>query len=346
MALKVGIVRDDRYLLHQPGLVHPERPERLIQLYEMLDKEPSEAFVLIQPDLATLEQLELIHAPNYVRKVLKTAERPFTDLAPDTPVSSESYLSACLAVGGCIKGLQAMLSGRCDVCFALVRPPGHHAMRNRAGGFCTFNNLAITARYALKRQGFRRVLIVDWDIHHGDGIQDLFYEEKEVLYLSTHYRGWYPQTGAWEETGTGQGAGYTINVPLPKEIRDEDMLCLYSGLLGPVMRSYRPELILVAAGFDAHYMDPIGRTQITEKAFGGLTELILALRSELGSPPLLLALEGGYDVTALVRSVKEALDVLTATGVSHKSSFPTSEMGLELLDKARSVHRRFRLWTD
>jgi acetoin utilization deacetylase AcuC-like enzyme len=180
MALKVGIVRDDRYLLHQPGLVHPERPERLIRLYEMLDKEHFEALVPIQPDLATLEQLELIHAPNYVRKVLKTAERPFTDLAPDTPVSSESYLSAWLAVGGCIRGLQAVLSGRCDVCFALIRPPGHHALRSRAGGFCIFNNLAITARYAIKRQGFRRVLIVDWDIHHGNGIQELFYGERVV----------------------------------------------------------------------------------------------------------------------------------------------------------------------
>lgn len=346
MALKVGIVRDDRYLLHQPGLVHPERPERLVRLYEMLDKEPFESLVSLEPDLATLEQLELIHAPNYVRKVLKTAERPFTDLAPDTPVCSESYLSAWLAVGGCIKGLQALLSGRCDVCFALVRPPGHHALRNRASGFCIFNNEAITARYAIKRHGLGRVLIVDWDIHHGNGIQELFYDEKEVLYLSTHYRGWYPQTGDWEETGAGEGAGYTINVPLPKEMRDEDMLCLYSGLLGPVMRSYRPELIIVAAGFDAHYMDPIGRTQLTEKAFGGLTELLLGLRSELGSPPLLLVLEGGYDIGALVRSVKEVLDALIAGDVSHERALPTSETGLALIDRARSIHRRFGLWTD
>lgn len=346
MALKVGIIRDDRYLLHQPGLVHPESRQRLIRIYEMLDKEHFEALVPVQPTLASLEELELVHAPNYVRKVLKTAERPFSYLAPDTPVSSESYLSASLAVGGCIRGLQAVLSGRCDVCFALIRPPGHHALRNRASGFCIFNNLAITARYAIKRQGLRRVLIVDWDIHHGNGIQDLFYQEKEVLYLSTHYRGWYPQTGAWEETGAGEGAGYTINVPLPKDIHDEDMLYVCAELLGRVMQSYRPELILVAAGFDAHYMDPIGRLQLTEKFFGGITELILDFRSELGSPPLLFALEGGYNVIALERSVKEVFDVLTSRGVSREKPFAVSEIGVQLLDKARSVHRQFHLWTD
>jgi acetoin utilization deacetylase AcuC-like enzyme len=277
--------------------------------------------------------------------VLKTAERQFTDLAPDTPVSSQSYLSAWLAVGGCIKGLQAVLSGRCDACFALVRPPGHHALRNRAGGFCIFNNLGVTARYAMRRHGLRRVLIVDWDIHHGNGIQDLFYEEKEVLYLSTHYMGWYPQTGDWDETGAGKGLGYTVNVPLPREIQDDDFLSLYSGMLTPVMRSYKPELILGAAGFDAHYMDPIGRTQLTEKAYRGLTELLVNIWGDLDRPPLLLALEGGYDVTALVSCVKEVFNVLSGKGGSQKVTFRMSDMGMELLEKVRAIHRQYGLWT-
>ncbi|MFH0824590.1 MAG: histone deacetylase, partial [Pseudomonadota bacterium] len=141
MSLKVGIVRDDRYLLHQPGLMHPERPERLRVVYEMLDGDFRGEVTLIRPEMATLEDLERVHTPNYIKKVLRTAERRITYLAPDTPVSSQSYIAAYLAAGGCIKGLQAVLSGRCDVCFALVRPPGHHALPNRAGGFCIFNNL-------------------------------------------------------------------------------------------------------------------------------------------------------------------------------------------------------------
>lgn len=169
--------------------------------------------------------------------MLKTSERTFTYLAPDTTVCSQSYLAAYLAVGGCIKGLHAMLSGRCHVCFALVRPPGHHAHPNRAGGFCVFNNLGIAARYAIRRHGITRILIIDWDIHHGDGIQELFYADKEVCYFSSHYMGWFPRTGHWEEAGTGEGEGYTINVPLPIDIRDLDMIYVYSSILDPLIRN-------------------------------------------------------------------------------------------------------------
>lgn len=346
MALRVGVVRDDRYLLHQPGLVHPERPDRLKGIYKMLDADFDGRLLTIPPELATLEQLELVHSPNYVRKVLKTAERTFTNLAPDTAASSQSYLAAYLAVGGCIKGFQALLSGRCDVCFAFIRPPGHHAQRNRAGGFCLFNNLAVTARYAMARHGLRSILIVDWDIHHGNGIQDIFYEEKEVLYFSTHFRGWYPQTGDWEEAGEGEGLGYTVNVLLPKDVTDDDMLCLYSRTLEPIVTRYRPEAILIAAGFDAHHLDPLGKTQLTEKCFGGLTQLLLELWDAAARPPLLLALEGGYDVTALVACVKEVMDVLTATGPGSRSSWPVSEKGLELFEKACHIHRQFGVWID
>ena len=253
MELRIAVVRDNRYLLHQPGLVHPDRPERVEEIYKMLDSDFSDVLITLEPELATLEQLELVHTPNYIRKVLKTSERAFTNLAPDTPVCSQSYLAAWLAVGGCIKGLQALLSGRCDICFALIRPPGHHAAPDRAAGFCIFNNLGVTARYALARHGFRRILIIDWDIHHGNGIQDLFYDQREVFYLSSHYRGWYPPTGDWSETGVGDGLGYTVNLPLSKDVQDADMLFLYWKVLVPIAQSYKPELIFVAAGFDGHH---------------------------------------------------------------------------------------------
>ncbi len=344
-ALRVGIVRDDRFLLHQPGLVHPEGPGRLKAVYRMLDMDFGHAVMEIQPELATLEQLELVHSPKYIRKVLRTAERQFTYLAPDTTVGSQSYLAAYLAVGGCIKGLQATLAGRCDVCFALVRPPGHHAHPNRAGGFCVFNNIGVTARYAQKRHGLRRILIVDWDIHHGDGVQELFYSEKEVLYFSTHFMGWYPQTGDWEETGAGEGLGYTINVPVPKDIRDPEMVYLYNRILNPVMERYRPELILVSAGFDGHYRDPLGRTQLTELCYRNLTELLVRLLRRGGNTPVLLALEGGYNVGALAHCVSEVLDVLTESRDDKQSPLTETDKSRQLIEKAVSIHKPYGVWT-
>ncbi len=346
MTLKVAVVRDERYLLHQTGLVHPERPGRLRGIYRMLDKEFSDGLIQIKPEPATLEHLEFVHTPGYIRKILKTSEREFTNLAPDTPAGSQSYLAAWLAVGGCIKGLQALLARRCDVCFCLVRPPGHHAQPDRAGGFCIFNNLAVAAKYAIERHGFRRILIVDWDIHHGNGIQDIFFEDDSVLYFSTHYMGWYPHTGDWEESGSGPGLGYTINVPVPKDITDQDFIFLYYKILGPIMKSYKPQLILVSAGFDGHQRDPIGRTKLTEQAFRWITELILEFRDAVKSPPLLFSLEGGYDVGALSSCIREVLSVLTWKGRRPRVPLLLSPRGNDLVEKAQAAHRRHGVWVE
>lgn len=346
MLLKVGVVRDDKYLIHQTGLVHPERPGRLKAIYRMLDKDFSQGLTYIQPESATLEQLELVHSPDYIRKILRTSEREFTNLAPDTPVCSESYLSAWLAVGGCIKGLQSLFSGRCDACFCLVRPPGHHALRDRAGGFCIFNNLGVAAKYAIEFHGVRRVLIVDWDIHHGNGLQNLFFDKSEILYFSSHYTGWYPHTGHWHETGSGSGLGYTINLPVPKDIEDNDIVYLYWKVLGPVIKEYKPELILVAAGFDAHHRDPIGRTRLTERAFRWLTELLIELRDAVRSPPLLFSLEGGYDLAALTTCVKEVLSVLTFSGRRERVPVSVTPKALELAETAFEVHHKYKIWVE
>lgn len=345
MALKVGIVRDDRFLLHQSGLVHPEKPGRLKTVYRMIEKDFGDELLSIEAEPATLEQLELVHTPAYVMKVLRTSEREFTYLASDTTLGARSYISAWLAVGGCLRGLRAAISGRCDVCFCLSRPPGHHALPDRGGGFCIFNNLGITAKYAVERLGYTRVLVIDWDITHGNGIQELFYDRKDVMYVSSHYTGWYPNTGQWEETGQGAGLGYTINLPVPKEIDDSDIVYLYAKVLTSVMRSYQPELILVAAGFNGHQRDPIGRTRLTEKGFRLLMELLLELRDPVRSPPVLLALEGGYDVAALTACIKEVLTVLTFKGRRRLVPVSLTSKGAELLEKAHDIHRRYRVWT-
>lgn len=345
MALKLGIVRDDRFLEHMPGHTHPEHPSRLRAVHRLLDTEFEGRYDLIQPEPATLEVLELVHTSAYIKKVLKTADHKFTSLAPDTPASAKTYLAAFLAVGGSLKGLEALVSGRCDVCFAMIRPPGHHALADRAGGFCIFNNLGVTARYAMHQFDLRRILIIDWDVHHGNGIQDLFYREKEVLYFSTHDMLLYPYTGNLEETGSGGGQGYTINVPFQRELNDADLLHLYRGILTPVVQSYRPDLILVVAGFDTHHEDPIGRMKVTESAFADLSRLLLYLRSTVDHPPVLLALEGGYSSRGLVDSVRRVLDTLTSEAEPQELPSEETTLGARLVAAAREIHATYKVWT-
>ncbi|HTY23338.1 MAG TPA: histone deacetylase, partial [Desulfomonilaceae bacterium] len=342
----VGVVRDDRYLEHWTGIIHPEHPNRLKYVYGMVDAEFSGTLINIEPQPVTLADLEVVHTPTYVRTVIYTANRGLTHLAEDTPTSPGSYMAAWLAVGGCITALETLRSGECDVCFCLLRPPGHHAQRDRAGGFCIFNNLGVTARYALRKCDYKRILIVDWDVHHGNALQSLFYGEKEVLYISSHYTNIYPYAGEWEETGAGEGEGYNVNMVLTKAIEDLDLLYLYYEVVGEAIRRYQPDLILVPAGFDLHKQDIFGRAQITEKVFGMLTRLILDRKREIGDPPLLLALEGGYRIPALVKSVREVLKVLTDPDSAVKLPHESTPTGEQLLRTARSFHSKYGVWAD
>ena len=341
----MGIVRDKRFLEHKPGLVHPESPNRLRSIYRMLDTDFPDCLIHIEPEPATLEHLELVHTPAYIKQILSTAERDYTTLAPDTSVSAKTYLAAWLAVGACIKGLEALMSGRCRACFCLVRPPGHHALPDRAGGFCIFDNLGVAARYAIEYHGFRRILIVDWDVHHGNALQELFYADNRVLYFSSHYMGWYPHTGDWEETGIGEGSGYTVNIPVFKEMEDRHIIHIYNEVLSPIVRRYQPELILIAAGFDAHHRDPLGRTRLTEESFRWLTQMILQLSESVKSAPILMCLEGGYDNYALAASVREVLGVLTFQGRRERIPLVSTRRASEVIDKCRRVHKKFGVWT-
>ncbi len=343
--MNIAVVRDDRFLVHKTGHAHPENPARLKSVYRMLDREFANGLIYLAPRLATLEQLELVHTPVYIKKVLKTAEHKFTSLAAHTPVSAQTYVSAWLAVGGCLAGIEALMSGRCGICLCLVRPPGHHALADRAAGFCVFNNLAIAARYALQQYGLERVLIIDWDVHHGNGIQDIFYKEKAVFYFSTHDRLLYPFTGDFSETGSGEGAGYTLNIPLPREVTESDLLYAYRAVLGPLLTAYRPQLILVSAGFDGHQRDPIGRLKLSADIYGRLTELVLGLGTGADGPPILFALEGGYEPNALAECVREVLKALTTDSRVIQTPAAETALGAQLVAKARQIHSAYAVWT-
>lgn len=341
-----GIVRDKRYLDHMPGHTHPEHPSRLRTIYEMLEKKSPGGLLYIPAEAATLEELELVHTPTYVKKVLKTSEQTHTSLAPDTPACAKSYLSAWLAVGGCLRGLDALMNRRCRACFCLVRPPGHHALSDRAGGFCFFNNIGITARYARHKYGLRRVLMVDWDIHFGNGFQELFYSDSSVLCFSSHDMLLYPFSGEMEETGDGPGAGYMVNIPLSRTFEDGDMLHIYGKILKPIICRFQPELVLVAAGFDGHSEDPIGRSRMTSRGYGQLTRLILQMLPEAGNPPLLLSLEGGYNPRALADSVREVIDALSDSTSEPPPQGAVSPEAERLVDRVREIHKPYKVWVE
>ncbi len=346
MGMTIGIARDDRFLEHKTGHFHPEHPKRLDSIYRMIDREfgtPAASLSVFQARPAPVELIERIHSPEHIRRILKTSEHRTTHLAPDTPVCAKSYMAAWLAAGACLQGIDALLSNACQAFFALVRPPGHHAFANRAGGFCIFNNIAIAARYAIDHYKLERILVIDWDVHHGNGIQALFYSDPRVLYISTHDLMLYPYSGEIAQTGSDFGEGFTINAPIEREMRDADILWLYRAILKPVLHNFRPELIMVAAGFDAHRDDPLGRSGWTEAAYAGITRMLRegGPGSENLHPPLFLALEGGYNPRALASCIHSVLWELMQAPAAASELPPEHEATAALVEQLLEIHSQY-----
>lgn len=315
---RTGIVKDERYLDHVMDPGHPESPERLRVIYKMLEEPEMKNFLkLIPPRPATREELELVHTPAYIDQVAKTAGKPYFRLDMDTSTCAKSYETALLAAGGLLELIKAVMEGRVQNGFALVRPPGHHAERDRAMGFCLFNNVAIGALYAIQQFSIDRVLIVDWDVHHGNGTQNTFYEDPRVLYISTHRYGYfYPGTGSAKEVGKGKGLGFTVNIPLSTRAGDAEYGIIFQKLIKPIALEYRPQLVLISAGFDTHSDDPLGGMEVTEKGFVRMTRILMDVAESTARGRLAITLEGGYDVSAQGRSVKAVLKEL-----AHVSTF-------------------------
>ncbi len=309
---RTGIVKDERYLDHVMDPGHPESPERLRVIYEMLEEPEMKGFLeLVPPRFATREELELVHTPAYIDQVAKTAGKPYYRLDMDTSTCAKSYETALLAVGGFLELIRAVMEGKLNNGFALVRPPGHHAERDRAMGFCLFNNVAIGALYAIQQFSLERILIVDWDVHHGNGTQNSFYEDPRVLYISTHRYGFfYPGTGAANEVGKGKGLGFTVNIPLSMRAGDAEFGNIFEKLVKPIGLEYQPQLVLISAGFDTHYDDPLGGMDVTEKGFARMTQILMEIAEATALGRMVIILEGGYDIYGQGRSIKAVLKEL------------------------------------
>jgi acetoin utilization deacetylase AcuC-like enzyme len=309
--MKVGLVYDSIYLEHDTG-DHVENSQRLVTTISYLEETRiKEKLTMLSPRPASMEELEMVHAPEYISSVKNKAERGGGWLDPDTVMCPKSYEVALYAAGGLLTAVEAAMKGEVDSAFALVRPPGHHALRGRAMGFCIFNNVAIAAKFALSSFNLDRVLIADFDVHHGNGTQDTFYADPQVLYFSTHEYPFYPGTGRMEEIGTGEGAGTTVNVPMAAGWGDEEYLRAFNEVLVPVARRFRPQLILVSAGFDPHWADQLAMMRVSITGFAQMVMILKKLAAELCQGRLIFTLEGGYNLRVVASSIKAVFDVLS-----------------------------------
>lgn len=339
--MTTAYVYDPLYLRHDAA-EHPENSRRLEQIMNHLREFGFlERMKSLPARDATLEELTAVHHPTYIERIRASSEGRAGWLDMDTYIGPYSYAAALRAAGGMLCAVEAVLANEVDNAFALVRPPGHHAVPNRAMGFCLFNNIAIAARYALQKHKLDRVLIVDFDLHHGNGTQDAFYEEPRVLYFSTHQYPYYPGTGHWQETGRGAGLGYTVNVPLPAGVGDTGYQRIFDEILVPIARRYQPQLILVSAGYDAHWMDPLGMMLLSVSGYGNLMRMLVTLAEELCSGRLVLTLEGGYNLEALALSVAASFSVLLRDKQVYDPLGPAkqSEQAIDhILDAVKQVH--------
>ena len=290
---------------------HPERPQRLTSIVDALDRAGvTVAVPLTKPTPATVEQVGRVHDLDFVADVERRSARGFGYWDADTIISRDSYQAALIAAGGAIAATEAVVTGSARRAVSLHRPPGHHARPDAGMGFCLFNSIAIAARDAQARLGIGRVAIFDFDVHHGNGTEEMFAADPSVLYVSTHQANWWPGTGRLEETGTGEGRGTTVNLPFPAGLRDAKYLRLYEAVVEPVIRRFQPELILISAGYDAHWADPLAQVELSIAGYAAITERLISLAEDICGGRLACVLEGGYNLSALSGAVLATVQVL------------------------------------
>ena len=311
---KTGLVYHPAYLEHDMGSGHPESPGRLRAIMQKLEESGTAAHLIrIEPRRAEDEWITQVHTPNYVASLSRQAPtNGRISLDPDTSMSPGTLQAAYLAAGGALAAVDAIMAQHVDHVFCAVRPPGHHAEAGRAMGFCFFNNVAIAARYIQKKYGLTRVLIIDWDVHHGNGTQHSFENDPSVLFFSTHQYPHYPGTGRETERGKGTGEGFTINVPMEAGEGDDEYRTVFQKVLVSAADDFKPEFVIISAGFDAHKDDPLASMGLTESGYAELTEIVVGIAKRHANGRILSSLEGGYNLTALAASVEAHIKTLLA----------------------------------
>jgi acetoin utilization deacetylase AcuC-like enzyme len=303
-----GLAADALCKEHHTGARHPERPERFDAALDALE---GLALHPIEPRVATEDEISLCHGLQYIRLVEREILNGFHELSTgDTIISARSLDAALRATGATLNAVDAVFNKQVRNAFCIVRPPGHHATPTKGMGFCIFNNIAIAARYAQRKYGVERVLIADWDVHHGNGTQDIFYTDGTVFFFSTHQYPWYPGTGAPEETGEGAGAGMTMNCPFPAGSGRREILGAFEQMLAPAAKKVKPELVLISAGFDSRIDDPLGNFLLTDADFADLTRLMLEIANQSAGGRVVSVLEGGYNLTGLASAVRSHVQAL------------------------------------
>ena len=310
--MATGLLYDDKFLTHNPGAGHPEHRARLESTWKHLQKLPwFNQLHLLKPKLAEENWIETVHEHSYIRRAEEASRKGYRFLdSLDVGISQESFQTALLAAGGALTLADHIVDGTLKNGFALLRPPGHHAEHDTAMGFCLFNNIAILAKYLQKHHGFDKVLILDWDVHHGNGTQHTFEEDPSVLYISLHQYPFYPGTGAASETGVGRGRGATLNCPMPAGAADEDYKHSFQEKILPKINEFKPDVILISAGFDAHAADPLAQICLSTDCFGWMTARMMEMADKYSNGKIISLLEGGYNLEELPRSVAKHLAVL------------------------------------
>jgi acetoin utilization deacetylase AcuC-like enzyme len=340
---RTAVVVDKEYLKHLPGASHPERPERIQVMIDLATGLDPRKYALLPPRSASRFDVERTHGVDHVRLIESTSTVNRYALDGDTITSRDSFGVALLAVGGFLSVLDSIATNESANGFALVRPPGHHALRNRAMGFCLFNTMAIGAEYLKRQHGAQRIMIVDWDVHHGNGTQDAFYDDPSVLFLSTHQFPFYPGTGAINEIGTGAGEGYTINVPLPAGCADREYLQVFQDVVVAAAEKFHPEWILVSAGFDPHQRDPLGGMEVTELGFAGMARTVIDLARKFAAGRIAFLLEGGYDLAGLRSSAAAVLAELQTQEKNSAKHLRLGDSRIEtLIRRVLQVHEKYQ----